>query len=145
MRAVYGDATHKETVREAGAEKAIVFILSSAGMHGSDEAIRLVREANPQIRVFARANYLREVPLLSHAGADAVFSGEGEIALAMNEFLLRQLGASEEQIDRQTARTREELFGAPMMIELLAPPPPPHQDSVAPDIAPADRVPDSTA
>lgn len=144
MRAFYGDATHKETMHEAGAKDAIVFILSSAGMHGSDEAIRLAREANPNIRVFARANYLREVPLLQHAGADVVFSSEGEIAIAMNESLLRQLGATEEQIDRQTERTREELFGSPMMIELLAPPPPLHRENAAEEDAatspPADPV-----
>jgi CPA2 family monovalent cation:H+ antiporter-2 len=146
MRAVYGDATHSETMHAAGVNNAIVLILSSAGMHGSEEAIRLARDANPQIRVFARANYLRDVPLLRHAGADAVFSGEGEIALAMNEFLLRRLGATEEQIDRQTARTREELFGNPMLIEVLAPPPPPPQPPPQDDdaTAEADQVADSS-
>ena len=90
-------------------------------MHGSDEAIRLAREINPDIRVLARANYLREIPALRRAGADVVFSGEGEVALTMTEFLLRQLGASEEQIDRQRARIREELFGSPLTMELLLP------------------------
>ena len=31
-----------------------------------------------------------------------MFSGEGEVALSMTEFLLRQLGATPEQIDRET-------------------------------------------
>ena len=145
LRAIYGDATHKETMHEAGAKDAIVFILSSAGMSGSDEAIRLAREANPSIQVYARASYLREIPLLRHAGADAVFSSEGEVALAMNEFLLRRLGATDEQIDRQTERTREELFGTTMMIELVTPPPAPHQADVLPDVdGAAESVPDST-
>lgn len=103
-------------------ERAIVFILSSAGMHGSKEAIRLVREANPGIRVFARTNHLREVPPLRRAGADAVFAGEGEVALAMTEFLVGQLGATEEQIDRETNRIRNELFGAPQTVDSLLPP-----------------------
>jgi CPA2 family monovalent cation:H+ antiporter-2 len=125
LRAVYGDATHKETIKEAGAERAVVFILSSSGMRGSDEAIRVVREINPEIRVFARANYLREVPELRNAGADVVFTGEGEVALTMTEFLLRQLGATDEQIDRETERIRTDLFGSPLTIELLLPPPQP--------------------
>ncbi len=110
VRAVYGDSTHKETIVEAGAAEAVVFILSSSGMHGSEEAIRMAREVNPQIRVFARANYLREVPGVRRAGADAVFAEEGEVALAMTEFLLRDLGATAEQIDRETDRIRRELF-----------------------------------
>src|SRR5262245_18624296 len=119
IAAVYGDATHKETIKEAGAERAIVFILSSSGMHGSEEAIRLVRELNPRVRVFARANYLREVPALRRAGADVVFAGEGEVALGMTEFLLRQLGATDEQVDREEERIRKELFGTPLTLEVL--------------------------
>jgi hypothetical protein len=41
----------------------------------------------------------------------------------MTEFLLRQLGASEEQIDRQRERIRDDLFGAPLTMELLLPVP----------------------
>ena len=93
---------------------------------------RLAREANPQIRVFARATYLREVPALRRAGADVVFAGEGEVALTMTEFLLRQLGASAEQIDRERDRIRAELFGSPLTIEILLPPPqPPAADGEA--------------
>lgn len=124
LRAVYGDVTHKEIIKAAGAERAVVFILTSSAMHGSDEAIRLARELNPDIRVFARAAYLRELPGLRRAGADVVFSGEGEIALTMTEFLLRQLGATAEQIDREKERMRTELFGSPLAIEILLPPPP---------------------
>jgi CPA2 family monovalent cation:H+ antiporter-2 len=111
LRAVYGDSSQRETIREAGTDRAVVFILSAAGMHASEEAIRLAREANPKIRVFARATHLREVAGLRRAGADAVFSGEGEVALSMTEFLLRQLGATAEQLDREKDRIRAELFG----------------------------------
>jgi CPA2 family monovalent cation:H+ antiporter-2 len=40
-----------------------------------------------------------------------VFSGEGEVALAMTEAVLRRLGATAEQIDRERARLHGELFG----------------------------------
>jgi len=110
MRAVYGDATHKETLIEAGAIRAGFLVLSSAGMRGSEETIRLAREANPKIQVFARAAYLQEVPALRRAGAHAAFAGEGEVALAMTEFLLLRLGATAEQIDREKGRVRTDLF-----------------------------------
>jgi CPA2 family monovalent cation:H+ antiporter-2 len=128
LRAVYGDATHPETAREAGADRADAVILTSAGMKGSEEAIRVARAMNPRVRVFARANYLREIPGLRRAGADAVFAGEGEVALAMTEFILRRLGAGGDQLDRERDRIRRELFGTPLAIEILMPPPEPHVD-----------------
>jgi CPA2 family monovalent cation:H+ antiporter-2 len=129
VRAVYGDSIHKQTLAQAGVEKAAVLFLTSSSLHASDEVIRLARELNPKIRVIARANYLREVPLLKKAGADAVFAGEGEVALTMTEHLLRQLGASGEQIDRERDRIRSELFGAPLTVELLLPTPNPEEKS----------------
>lgn len=121
LRAAYGDATHRETILGAGADEAIALILTSAGMRGSEEAIRMARELNPRIRVLARAGYLREVAALQRAGADVVFASEGEIALTMTEFILRQLGASPDQIDRERDRVRSELFGSPPEIENLLP------------------------
>jgi CPA2 family monovalent cation:H+ antiporter-2 len=134
IRAVYGDCTHEETLLAAGMEQAIAFVLTSVGMQGSSESIRLARKINPKVRVLVRAGYLRELPSLRKAGADVVFSGEGEVALTMTEFLLRQLGASEEQIDRQRQRIRDELFGSTLAVELLMPAPSPkpkaeHSDS----------------
>jgi CPA2 family monovalent cation:H+ antiporter-2 len=121
LRAVYGDATHRETMLEAGAQRAVAVIYSSSGIHNAEEAVRIARECNPKIRVLARATYLREVPALRRAGADAVFSGEGEVALTMTEFMLKQLGATGEQIDRAGDRIRSELFGTPQTVELLLP------------------------
>jgi CPA2 family monovalent cation:H+ antiporter-2 len=123
LRAVYGDATHTETAREAGMDRASAVILTSAGMRGSEEAIRVARALNPRLRVYARTNYLREIPALRRAGADAVFAGEGEVALAMTEFVLRRLGAGGDQIDRERDRIRSELFGTALAIEVLLPPP----------------------
>ena len=108
--AVYGDATRPETLIEAGIQSARSLILTSAGMASSTEVIRAAREANPGIRVLARAMYLRELPDLKRAGADTVFTGEGEVALAFVEDLLLNLGATAEQIERERARAHEELF-----------------------------------
>ncbi len=119
ISAVYGDATHRETLHEAGVDRAVAVFLSSSGMQGSEAAIRLIREANPDIRVFARSTYLREVPHLRRAGADVVFSGEGEVAMSMTEFLMRQLGAVPEQIDRERDRIRQEILGGPLTGEPL--------------------------
>jgi monovalent cation:H+ antiporter-2, CPA2 family len=111
IEAIYGDASQRQTLAHAGARQAISLILSTAGMPNSEELIRIVREFNPRIRVFARSVHLREAAALRRAGADVVFSGEGEVALAMTEFMLRQLGATPEQMDRERDRIRHELFG----------------------------------
>jgi CPA2 family monovalent cation:H+ antiporter-2 len=107
---VYGDAAQETTLRTAGVAEAGTLILSAADMAGTTNAIRIARDLNPGIRVFARTPHLRDGAALRKAGADEVFSGEGEVALAMTETLLRQLGATPEQIDRERARAHGELF-----------------------------------
>jgi CPA2 family monovalent cation:H+ antiporter-2 len=109
LRAVYGDATHADTLKQAGIEQANTLILSASGLHTSREIVRTARELNPKIRVMARADYLREVEVLRAAGVQQAFSGEGEIALAMTTAILQELGASPEQIDRERDRVHTEL------------------------------------
>jgi CPA2 family monovalent cation:H+ antiporter-2 len=111
IRAIYGDATHREILEKAGLTNAAVLILSSAYMHGSAETIRHARELNPQVLIFARATYLKEHAALRRAGADVVFSSEGEVALSMTESILRHLGATPEQLDVERERIRSELLG----------------------------------
>ena len=111
IEAVYGDATQPATLAGAGVAEAGSLILTSAGMAHSTDVIRAAREMNPQIRVLARAGYLRDLPPLKAAGADSVYSGEGEVALAFVEDILDRLGATAEQIDRERARAHDELFG----------------------------------
>src|SRR5215475_14248148 len=89
---------------------------------GAAEAIRNTRELNPKVRVLVRSAYLRERPALRKAGADGVVSGEGEVALAMTESVLRELGAVPEQIDRERERVRADLFGGPAPPEAVEPP-----------------------
>jgi CPA2 family monovalent cation:H+ antiporter-2 len=111
IRAIHGDATHRDTLERAGIEDAVALILSSSSSHGAGEVMGIARELNPRLVIFARSGYLSELPGLREAGADIVFAGEGEVALAMTEFLLRRLGATPDQVDRERARIRSELFG----------------------------------
>jgi CPA2 family monovalent cation:H+ antiporter-2 len=112
--AIYGDASHRDTLLHAGIVHSGSLILSASGLNAAEEVIRLARELNPKIRVLARATYLREGAALQQAGADSTFSGEGEVALAMTESLLRELGATPDQIDRERDRVRADLFGEPV-------------------------------
>jgi CPA2 family monovalent cation:H+ antiporter-2 len=110
ISAVYGDARHQDALVLAGLRHAETLIISGADT-GSAEIIRVARELNPRVHVFVRSAYLRDVPPLRSAGAEQVFAGEGEVALAMTEAVLRRLGATPDQIDRERDRVRAELFG----------------------------------
>jgi CPA2 family monovalent cation:H+ antiporter-2 len=109
--AVYGDVTRRDALQAAGAADADTLILTSAGMGSAAEVIRMARECNAGIQVLARAQYLRDLPDLLKAGADQVFTGEGEVALSLTESILDRLGATAEQIDRERDRAHRELFG----------------------------------
>ena len=108
ISAVYGDARDPDTLVTAGVRHAANLIVSGADS-GAAETIRSARELNPHLHVFARGAYLRDVPQLRNAGADQVFSGEGEVALAMTEAVLRRLGATDDQIDGERRRLHGEL------------------------------------
>jgi CPA2 family monovalent cation:H+ antiporter-2 len=127
IRAIYGDATHRDTLEQAGLANAVALVLSSSSMQGAGAVMKIARALNPKLVIFARAGYLKEIPELRNAGADIVFSGEGEVALSMTEFLLRQLGATAEQVDRERERIRSELSGGtednqPVSQDRLRPP-----------------------
>lgn len=111
IHAVYGDAAQGETLEHAGiAQAGSLFLTASVPM--KEAAIQLAQDLNPRIRIVARAAYLREAPALLEAGAHRIFSEEGEVALAMTDYLLRELGASTDQMDRERQQIYDELWGA---------------------------------
>ena len=110
---IYGDAGRIETLTEAGIANASALVLSASSIKDGREIIEAARGLNPRIHVLARTAYVHELDALRTVGVDGVFSGEGEVALAMTEFILRSFGASPEQIDRERARVRSKLFDAP--------------------------------
>ena len=107
--AVYGDASLREVLHHAGIEHADGLIIAASSAP-ADTIVKAARELNPNIRVLTRVTYLKESQKLREAGANAVFSSEGEVALAMTAFLMRQLGATDEQIDHERERVRAEFF-----------------------------------
>jgi monovalent cation:H+ antiporter-2, CPA2 family len=106
---VYGDATRPEVLEAAGIRTARALVISGPTAEQRAEIIRLARKMNPNIRVLVHSSYLRDVPIMRDAGADGVFSGEGEVALAMIQYILGDLGATPEQIDRERQRVHEEI------------------------------------
>ena len=109
LHAIYGDATHPSVLGEARIAEARAFIIAVSPLEGVEEACRLARAQNADVRILARATHVREARHLREAGADVVFSGEGEVALAFTTEILGDLGATPDQIDRERLRVRGEL------------------------------------
>jgi CPA2 family monovalent cation:H+ antiporter-2 len=109
-RAVYGDAGRREVLEAASVGSAVGLVISGPAPEEATEIIRIARSLNPKLPVLARTEFLKDAILMRDAGANEVFSGEGEVALAMTEAILRQLGSTPEQIDHERRRVHEEVF-----------------------------------
>jgi len=99
-----------ETLMEAGITQANALVLSAPNIRNGRELVAQAHKLNPRLRVLARTGFLSELSQLKEVGVDAVFSGEGEVAMAMTEYMLRNFGATAEQIDRERERVRTTLF-----------------------------------
>ena len=112
LTAVYGDARQARRLasgrRRPGREPDPQRVRDLRGRRGDPPGPR----AEPDgVASWPARRYLRELAALHKAGAEVVFSGEGEVALAMTEAILHRLGATPEQIDRERERVHAELFG----------------------------------
>ena len=110
VRAVYGDAMSPDILKEAGTANAVGLILTSPASTEATELIAMARELNPKIRVLVRCAFLSQAQAMRQAGADEAFSGEAEVAMAMMEYILNDLGATPEQMDAERRRVREALY-----------------------------------
>lgn len=133
MGAVYGDAAHRQTQIEADVPRASVLVLSSADGQGMEETIRLARELNPEIQIVARTSTIAGVSRLRSAGADVVFSSEGEVTLAMTKYLRSRFLLMREPSDRARQHLEiEHLTASPDVPESQAKTPPNSGDDPAP-------------
>ena len=105
---IYGDATQREVLLHAGAEEAEGLIISSSSAPAG-EIVEVARAINPNLRILVHTTYLRVAENLKSEGVSAVFPGEREVAVAMTEHLMRDFGATDEQIDRERRKLRERM------------------------------------
>ncbi len=113
LRAVYGDARQPGVLEAAGINGVRNLILSARHVEGLADIVRRARELNPQLRVLARGDSVSDGPILRAAGASRVVTDECEVALGFLELILRHLGATAEQVDRERDKLRSELQGLP--------------------------------
>ena len=121
MRAKYGDATRMDTLLAAGVETADALVVTASDFLEGVGIFRTVRELNPGIRIISRTIYLSEQKAMLDAGADIVFSAEGEVALSITELILNDFGATPDQIDRERKRVHESLLAIQMQTKKEVP------------------------
>lgn len=107
-KAVHGDASMLPVLMQAGVGHASGLIISAS--HAPiREIVEEARSINPGIRTLVRAEYVNEEGALQSIKGAVVFTEEREIAISMAEYLMREFGATNEQIDNERRTIREDL------------------------------------
>lgn len=106
-RALFGDATRREILQQAGVDKATHVIVTTP-----DPAVRLgiigaTRDLNPDVVILTRARFLAEHETLRTAGANVVCCDEAGAAASLAETLLDEMGAGTESIAQELRRIRD--------------------------------------
>jgi CPA2 family monovalent cation:H+ antiporter-2 len=110
LNAVYGDAGRRDILEAAGIASAKYLLVTLPDTAGRMAVIGTARMLNPNIRILSRAHYVGEQTLLEEAGASVVVSEEAEVAVALAETLLKEIGAEPEQVAEKTDRIRASMF-----------------------------------
>ena len=109
--ALHGDARLRHILKLAGVEHAQAIMVTAAAAPAKEIAAA-ARSLNKGINVMAYTTYMSQAQEL-RIGGNSVFSGEEEVALSMSSALLRKLGATDEQVNRERIATRRQLVGLP--------------------------------
>ncbi len=98
-KVVYGDVLDPNTLRQAGIEKADVFVLAVPNEEDAVKACGVARELNPDIFIAARTNFVSKGMLCTQAGADCVIVEEIVTAQAMQQAIIERLNGKNGQAE----------------------------------------------
>lgn len=108
--AVYGDATRREILEAASIADAKYLLVTVPDVLVRTLVILTARELNEDLRVFARARYLKERAWLEEVGATQICIEEAETAAGLAVLLLREVGADEDRVRAEIDKLHHE-FG----------------------------------
>lgn len=109
IHALYGDAGRREILESARIKDAAYLLVTLPDLAGRMPVVATARLMNPALKIFARARYLGERSMLEDAGASGVSYEEAEVAVGLAEMLLREVGAQEDDIQKESRRIRAEI------------------------------------
>jgi CPA2 family monovalent cation:H+ antiporter-2 len=107
-QAIFGDASHADILKQAGAQRASHLIVTLPHSVNRTPMIAAARQLNPGCRIFVRARYLRERDDLEQVGTSAVCFEEVEAAAALTSLVLADLGALPARIEEHARRARDQ-------------------------------------
>jgi CPA2 family monovalent cation:H+ antiporter-2 len=112
QNSIFGDATHRDILTEAGIKNAAYLVLTLPDSATRSAIIRTAREMNPGTTIFTRARYLVEKDALEQSGVKNVCFDEAEIAAGLARTLLLHMGVEKESIEREIPAIRAAWNGA---------------------------------
>jgi voltage-gated potassium channel Kch len=104
-RAIVGDVSREETLREAGIERASILALTVPDERAVLDATRLARRLKPDIYIVARTTYTSSGMQATELGANEVVKAEQTVARQFYEMLLRRVSSSSVRVCDGVAST----------------------------------------
>ena len=117
--AYFGDASNRNVLRAAGAERARAATVTIDNHDGAMRAVSLLRQSYPDLPIVARGRDRAECAALREAGATATVLEAMESGLHLAGALLQAIGIEDAEADRAIARFREDNYAA--LSEIIPP------------------------
>lgn len=84
-----GDVTDESVLRQAGIERAVLFVVAVPDDNAALGAVREVRRLNPSVHILARCHYISTAMEATRRGANAVVCEEQAVATEFTRLLDR--------------------------------------------------------
>ena len=108
--AIYGDAGRREILEAAEIASARYLLVTLPDLAGRFPVIATAKLLNPNVTVLSRARYIGEREMLEEGGASGVAYEEVEVAVELAQLLLNQVGASDDEIERELTHVRAQIL-----------------------------------
>ena len=106
---VYGDSTRHDILEAAGIKEAKYLLVTVPDVLVRTLVIITAKEINSELKVFARARYLKERAWLEEVGATQICIEEAETAVGLAKLLLSEVDADPERVAAEVLRIQREL------------------------------------
>jgi len=108
---IFGDCTSTHILTTAGVQRARVIVFVISDPFATRQAIRAVRELNPEIVVLTRTKRVSDMDELWDQGSTEVIAEEFEVSLEMMTRILRVYNAPRAMVAAQIKSIRDQRFG----------------------------------
>ncbi len=108
---VYGDGSNTKVLRATGVDRPRAIVVVYRARARAVSAVRALREAFPDVPIYARALDLMHAAELQAAGASSVVTADTEAGLMLGARLLKGMGAESGELKVLTKLLRQETDG----------------------------------